>query len=773
MAQEPLVGISLPDVHAYAEKSIAAGETIHFRVSSSVPYTISIFRLGSNLDGPSADVQVFPPESFAPAQQPIRPGSYVNVDNALPATTALSAISLECWVRPWSLTKWQGLMTQHTFPDKCGYGLFIGEDGRINLYLGDGGWHDNARVLTSPSAIDLHQWTHIVGVWNGTTAELWLNGVKVVSGPLAGPVRPGAAPLRLGAYGDQGFTSKLLDGDLAMPVIYGRALAPSEIAARYQDRGLHAPALNGVLACWPLTEEKGTHLNDISGNARHGQIINGATWMIGGPSFDNSDVPRYGHDVTRYGYYEPANDPLRGHGLRFASDTLYDCGWQVTWSKQLPAGLKPGIYVGRIRRSTDNHIYDVTFVVKRAATAVKAPILVVCSTNTWLAYNATPFAPNYLGSDPRQFWGIEGQPDVEGQPAEFLEAPKYNFYRNHRSGQPTYRTGVNMPWPVAAPYVVFSDPPGAYYSHLTRAERFLHRWLEEQGYAFDVVTDFDLHQDPTVLDGYRVVVLNGHSEYWSASAYKTLERYLRLGGRNITLSGNTMCWRVSFDESLTSMECRKIRFKDYAVDFSGGRSISLGEAYHSDDGKRGSLMRECGYPAWSLLGLESVGFWHQAVLRSYVCETPGHKFFTSPNVTNLQGGMAFAPGSVGHEWDTRADLPLQGNLPYTQEGMTVLAYSEASYGPASADRPGGQKEYFDVAYWDYFMRALNPTGDVSKEVAVTRISEMIHWKRPMGGEVFFAGSIAAGMALKGSDARWGNVLRNVLSHYGVTPAPPV
>ena len=110
----------------------------------------------------------------------------------------------------------------------------------------------------------------------------------------------------------------LLDGDLAMPVIYERALSADEIAARYRDQGLTPAVGAGVLACWPLAEERGDHVADCTPHARHGRIINSATWMIGGPSFDGGQVPRFGD-------YDPSQDPRRGHGLRFASDELYDC----------------------------------------------------------------------------------------------------------------------------------------------------------------------------------------------------------------------------------------------------------------------------------------------------------------------------------------------------------------------------------------------------------------------------------------------------------------
>src|SRR5688500_1159740 len=42
------------------------------------------------------------------------------------------------------------------------------------------------------------------------------------------------------------------------------------------------------------------------------------------------------------------------------------------------------------------------------------------------------------------------------------------------------------------------------------------RWAEAEGLALDYFTDFDLDAEPDVLDPYAVLIIVGHSEYWSA-----------------------------------------------------------------------------------------------------------------------------------------------------------------------------------------------------------------------------------------------------------------
>src|SRR5437016_3632709 len=51
----PHRSLELSGLHAYAEKSVAAGETICFRVSSAVPYKATVRRLGLEIDDPASD----------------------------------------------------------------------------------------------------------------------------------------------------------------------------------------------------------------------------------------------------------------------------------------------------------------------------------------------------------------------------------------------------------------------------------------------------------------------------------------------------------------------------------------------------------------------------------------------------------------------------------------------------------------------------------------------------------------------------------------------
>lgn len=723
--------LDLPGLHAYADRhGVDAGGTLVLHVSSSVPYRLRVVRCGTRVDDPASDETVADLGEFPARPQPIRPGSFVVVDEGIPAAPA--ALAIECWVRTFRPAGEQTILAQG--PRDGGIGVGITAEGRVEAW---------GPCPLAGGRLEARRWHHVVAQWGAGGASLWLDGMEVSTGACRHGITAPGGPLLLAAAEVDGAATRFLEGDLAMPAVYGRTLAPAEIAARFAGLGLEPAAGRDLLACWPLAEEKGEVVADVGPRAAHGRIVNLATWMIGGPSFDAARVERYGDR------YDPARDATRGHGLRFAGDDLYDCGWEPTHSVALPATARPGIHAARFDFAIDGQprVAWVTFVVRRAAARPRPPLLVLCSTSTWLAYNSAPFCVNQPS---RPFLGTGGH--ALAHPA----APAFSCYRDHHAGQPTYQIGLRMPWPSAGPDVLYSDAAVGY-SHLARAERFAHAWLEENGYDFDCATDLDLHRDPGLLAGYTTVLVNGHSEYWSAEALDALDGHLRRGGAAIVLSGNTMFWRVSFDAAGSVMECRKFDER-----IGGRRTAAVGELYHSQDGRRGSLLRECGRPAWGVIGLECDG-WAGTKAEDfgvYHVEAADHFLFQRPEPVGLARGDSFGhapdgglPRAVGHEWDVRLGrltgitgrVPPGAGLPPEPAGIVSLARGVRAGRHAL----------------DYF------TADAAS--ADGTVADMIYWERPQGGRVFHAGAIGAGWALA-ADPRLQALLRNVLHHFGI-PRP--
>jgi N,N-dimethylformamidase len=754
-AARPAGGLSphramvVPGVHAYtATESVAAGEAVEICVSATVPYRLSVCRLGSSADDPSGDEVVQDLGESPPRPQPIHPGSYVHVEKGLQGP--LPALGLECWVRLFRARGRQGLITQLDAPGSCGYGLFVTEEGGLAFYLGDGGpfraewWHSTRALL------EAGRWHHVVASWDGESKTIWVDGKPEGRWPFSAPaggVRAGRAPLRLAASGEDGVATLFLDGDLALPIVHGESIGEARVSQRYEDRGLTPVTKGRVHACWTLAEERGSRVADASRHRRHGRIVNHGTWMIGGPSYDP--------EIPRFGDYHPRKDPRRGHGLRFASDDLYDCGWAATHRVRIPTTARSGIYVARLRFSLDEKpcVQHATFVVRRPLRRRKAPLLVLAATNTWRAYSGTPFGVNQE-EETKPVFGVNGVRNSPGDP------PAYNFYRKHAAGQGTYQMGLRMPWPAAGPYVLYGAATG--YSHLARADRFLHVWLERAGYAFDVITDLDLHRQPSVLDGYAAFVINGHSEYWSDRMCDGLDRYLRRRGSVVCLSGNSLFWRVSFDEAGGVVECRKVDAPGSQVP-TGRR----GECWHSQDGRRGGLLRDCGRPGWRLIGLDCLG-WNNhnraEQFGAFMVDQADHFLFHRPEPVGIKQGEPIGqaesgalPRANGHEFDVRPSIlaalqqepsPAGGTVPGDPPGMVRLASGVMPW------KLGG-------TCLDYFARPIRPQSEQG--------GEMIYWERPEGGRVFNAGTIGAGWALL-ADKKLERLMRNVLHHFGVRPA---
>ena len=725
-------------VHAYGDKRVCPGETCCVRVSSTVPYDFSIVQLGPDPDSTEGDVVLCQTHGSA-RPQAIHPGSYVTVPKGV---EVLKGLTVETWFRPFDVHTKQGLLTQVSEGGNNEFAVYI-EGESINFVTGQ---HEQ---VSPAGSFNRCQWHHLAVTWDRQCKNIWLDGVKVSSAVFEAGLEELQGEIRLAASMVDGKSDCFFDGDLSHTVLYERVLTDSEIVGHKNARGLVKPSEKGLLAYWSYSEEKGPVLSDSSGCERNGQIINNGTWMIGGPSFDEK-LPSRRFDRA----YDPSQDPTRGHALRFASDDLYDCRWPIVHQFEVPAQAKQGLYVARFEFELDGakKVYDNTFVVRRPSqNHKKAPVLVLCSTNSWQAYNSFPFTPNV------------GEGLVDWHPSALEKKahpdhPGFSMYCDHKAGQPAYQVGMNMPWPCAGPYKTYYENCPTF-SQWARNERFFHLWLEHNNYEYDVLADLDLEHEPELLEGYDTVCLVGHSEYWSEKGYLAVQKYLDDGGNLTVLSGNSVFWRVSYDEDHQVMECRK-----YPQALVGSAYSEIGQLYHSHDGKRGGLLRYCELPAWQLIGLETFG-WKSGSdqFKSYTVDHPEHFLFNTPHKTELaQGELMGEPneelgflGAVGHEYDVRLSTlqtltPSEKLPPHFENlqeptGMVSLArcYDSTRGGVDYVGAKGPEQ--------------LGPSNV---------ISEIVFWQRRGGGKVFNIGSVAAPWAVY-KDKNISLLMKNVLCHFGV------
>lgn len=112
-------------------------------------------------------------------------------------------------------------------------------------------------------------------------------------------------------------------------------------------------------------------------------------------------------------------------------------------------------------------------------------------------------------------------------------------------------------------------------------------WLEREGYDVECVTDYDLHTDPTLLDGRRLVTCFGHHEYWTDSMRARAEAFIEGGGNVAFFGANALWFRIRFDSGAMSIA----RAGAWPV----GEEAFTGASYRYGGGKWIGARPELGY----------------------------------------------------------------------------------------------------------------------------------------------------------------------------------
>jgi hypothetical protein len=199
------------------------------------------------------------------------------------------------------------------------------------------------------------------------------------------------------------------------------------------------------------------------------------------------------------------------------------CAWPRSLTLEVPFSWPSGYYAASF--PTALGMRHLTFVVRAAFPANRSPIVVVSPTHTYQAYN--------------DFGG------KSAYPAEELDRVTYLSF----------------------------DRPYAMENGLGRFplwEKNFVDWMTQTERPFEVVTDTDL-EDPATLLAYRVVVLVGHSEYWTAKARAHLEQFSARGGHLAVFGGNTMWWQVRLEDSNRKL----VAFKGAPYDPAVGSNDNL------------------------------------------------------------------------------------------------------------------------------------------------------------------------------------------------------
>ncbi|MDX2379224.1 MAG: hypothetical protein QNM02_05650 [Acidimicrobiia bacterium] len=273
------------------------------------------------------------------------------------------------------------------------------------------------------------------------------------------------------------------------------------------------------------------------------------------------------------------------------------CAWPVSVEIPVDAGWRSGFYLVTLtaRGAASGHdIAHAGFVVRgRSGSDVPRRALLVLATNTWNAYNTWGGRSLYTGGSKVAFArpfgrGLLCRPEVDrddrkARPVRWREEPDADGSIFQR-----YRTEHAYPSAIGST---------GWFTH----ERRFVEWAEAAGYEFDYAISSDLAEDPTVLDGYDLVLSVGHDEYWSVGQRAAVEQHIRDGGHFATFSGNTMFWQVRLDG--VSMVCHKYAAHTDDPVVADGHPESMTGMWADP---------LVGRPEWALLGAGSAfGLYHR------------------------------------------------------------------------------------------------------------------------------------------------------------------
>jgi hypothetical protein len=245
------------------------------------------------------------------------------------------------------------------------------------------------------------------------------------------------------------------------------------------------------------------------------------------------------------------------HGPRACMQTLPDGHFvDVNWDngfglhrQVITSPEKTGLYYFHAKGESGAFF---SFPLVVAPSRPRAPIAVLASTNTWNAYNPFGGRSNYIMAA-----RMIDQPIVNSK----SDLPRYKLkdYGEWKSSPEFAPLSFDRPEPYnhVPEDVQCTDPiEGRQACHLAPAEWRLLGWLEQQGYAYDLYADHQLHFGQLDLNAYKILILSVHPEYWSAEMYWTVKRWVYdHGGRLMYLGGNGLNCRVEYLEGGRHMRC--------------------------------------------------------------------------------------------------------------------------------------------------------------------------------------------------------------------------
>lgn len=688
---------------------VQPGETIVFMVSSVHPsYRAELVRLvhgDDNPDGPGLRVEAVPSAlegEYAGRVQELRSGSYV----LIPPLDLGGELEIDVWVCPTTPGRGEQAILGHG-----DLALVLDGEGAPGIRLG-------GEVVSTGVPLLAWEWYHVAASVGSGRARVTQqpDRASVLAGRADVEHRVETSPVPVHAAVTIGAR---LSGDGAFAHFNGRIEEP-----RLSSAGT-------VVAHWDFARDIPTRrVSDVSGNGHDGELVNmpmravtGRRWR--GERLAWPDAPE------EYG------------AIHFHDDDLEDVGWEPGFSFVVPDRLASGVYAARLRAGADEEYLP--FLVRPPRGRAAAEVLFLAPTLSYLAYANEHYSwsPDFIKWAPGNV--LERLTERDRYMQEHRLLSLYDF---HSDGTGTCYSSLRRPLLSLRPAY---DMPLISAPHQFNADLHLLDWLEEKGFARDIVSDHDLHDEGAeLLQRYRVVVTGSHPEYWTGPMLDALQAYVEGGGRLMYLGGNGFWW-------VTSIHPDAPHVVELRRGLSGSRPWSSrpGEVFHGGTGEFGGQWRYRGRPPQRLVG---IGFTAQGsdASRPYR-RLPGSFddragwIFEGVGDDELIGDFGLVMGAAGGAEIDRAD-PGLGTPPHA----LVLARAE------------GYTDMYVAQMDDSLFHQLTEGGATSPLVR----ADMVFFEMPNGGAVFAPGSISWCGSLSHSsyENNVSRITENVLRRF-LDPAP--
>ncbi len=261
----------------------------------------------------------------------------------------------------------------------------------------------------------------------------------------------------------------------------------------------------------------------------------------------------------------------------FVSDGL---NWEKSFAYKLPSDARPGLYSMTLR-SIAGEVFAVPMVVSTPESdRGHNKLLVMASTNTWLAYNLWGGRSRYLNYEVQSRSKNTGRPLFVSLlklvtrairkilPFGIIVLLRKVFDTNREPEFSWMFEKLSVLRPVTNCDLEADSWESPFTNHLAAGEWRLIAWLEKMDFSYDIVSGCELDHQPELLAHYKAVLLSTHNEYWTCKMFKSMQHYHNNNGLWVlNISGNSMYREVVCDED-GSIRCISTSFKDSCADES-------------------------------------------------------------------------------------------------------------------------------------------------------------------------------------------------------------